>query len=933
MKSLLAAALLATLTTPLAFANSAAIEDPSDATASTPSCPNGSPLAGTVRDATDALIPGAKIQLDSTVNTQTAASDGHFLFPCLTRGAHHLTITSEGFASQTLNISAPHNTHLVVTLALASVETQVDVDTTTTAANSANSSGPTQTISGSRLQALADDPDDLQRELQQLAGALGGANATISVDGFEGSSALPPKSSIAYIVVNPDQFSAQYREPPFDGGRVEIYTKPGAKTFHGALFAVNGSPWMNARDPFSTSKAALGKQRYGFELSGPVTKKNSDFAITLEHRSIDDFAVIDATTLDNSGNPINVFANVATPQRLWLATARYDLQLGAKNTLIATYSANVNHLLNQGVGGSSLAETGYDSQTYEHMFRLSSVTTASAHLMHEARASFRFDGEIDNPTSLAPQVSVAGAFTSGGASIGAQRHREFNLEYDDDAILTTKSHTFKFGIVFNTWTEHYQFRTNFNGGYTFGGGAAPVLDSNNQPTAQTTTITGIEQYRRAILGLPGGAPTAYNNVAGSPTVRFTQVRNAAFFQDDYKLPHGVQISYGVRYYIQNDPLLLSSLVPRLGILWSPNKKGTWTLHAHAGIFSGRIGFDDNSEVLREDGVNRITSTIYSPNCPAFNAGTCNPFSGATVIHSLRQFSPHIGNISWAAENIGGTRSLPHGFNLSADLYFGRLWNGSLTRNINSPLNNSPTGPRPGQANLNILQVQSGGQGTISAQFIGIEQHTLKHVQFFFGTVHVRIIDDNNDTTFNAPQSSTSMAGELAPRANQPEWNVFGNATFTLPYALQLSNNIQGHMDMHYNVTTGFDNNGDGNFNDRPQYALAGTPTCAANPKASPCSYITPYGALVASGGTGQLRRDEGVMPWRFYLDTNLQRAFAINNPKSEHPQKVTLNIRAANILNHTNVTSVGGVLGSPQFGQSYGADPGRRVEAGLRYTF
>ena len=65
---------------------------------------------------------------------------------------------------------------------------------------------------------------------------------------------MPPKDSIAYIKVNPDLFSAEYREPPFDGGRIEVYTKPGAKAYHGALFGTDSSPWMNARDPFAVSK-------------------------------------------------------------------------------------------------------------------------------------------------------------------------------------------------------------------------------------------------------------------------------------------------------------------------------------------------------------------------------------------------------------------------------------------------------------------------------------------------------------------------------------------------------------------------------------------------------------------------------------------------------------------------------------------------------
>ena len=76
------------------------------------------------------------------------------------------------------------------------------------------------------------------------------------------------------------------------------------------------------------------------------------------------------------------------------------------------------------------------------------------------------------------------------------------------------------------------------------------------------------------------------------------------------------------------------------------------------------------------------------------------------------------------------------------------------------------------------------------------------------------------------------------------------------------------------------------------------------------------------------------MPWQFYLDTNLQRTFKLtHNDKAEHPQTLTANIRSANVLNHLNVTQVGGVLGSPTFGIPYQADNGRRVEFGLRYAF
>jgi len=76
------------------------------------------------------------------------------------------------------------------------------------------------------------------------------------------------------------------------------------------------------------------------------------------------------------------------------------------------------------------------------------------------------------------------------------------------------------------------------------------------------------------------------------------------------------------------------------------------------------------------------------------------------------------------------------------------------------------------------------------------------------------------------------------------------------------------------------------------------------------------------------------MPWTIYLDSNLQRSFTLTrNAKAEHQQTLTVNLRSSNLLNHTNVTQVGGVLGSPLFGLPFAADNGRRIEAGLRYSF
>ena len=201
-------------------------------------------------------------------------------------------------------------------------------------------------------------------------------------------------------------------------------------------------------------------------------------------------------------------------------------------------------------------------------------------------------------------------------------------------------------------------------------------------------------------------------------------------------------------------------------------------------------------------------------------------------------------------------------------------------------------------------------------------------------MRVELIDDTDDSEFFTPQSSTSNAGEFAHRTGQNVWNLFGNGTVKLPEKVDWSINFNGGQGSHYNITTGFDNNGDGNFNDRPQYAPAGMPLCTVAPAGTPCAIATQWGPLVNSGGVGVFPRNKGVLPWRVYLDMNLQRAFTLtHNAKAEHQQVLTVNLRSSNVLNHLNVTQEGGVLGSPQFGIPYAADNGRRIEAGLRYSF
>ena len=325
-------------------------------------------------------------------------------------------------------------------------------------------------------------------------GVPGGA--IITVNGFQNGSPLPPKASIAEIRINPDPFSSQYERAPWIAPNIEITTKPGAKAFHGALFFVESdSPW-NATDPFSVTATPASKQRYGFELSGPVISRNSDFFLALEKRDIHEFNVVDAETLDSGYNPEPLEQTVAAPQRLWIGSARGDWQITPNDAATLSFSSNLSNLGNQGVGGLNLASSGFDSLMSEYDLRLLNTQILSSHLLNETRIGYSWLRTEQTPLSTEPSLMVAGYFTGGGATSGNLNDRERDLEADDDFILTKGKHSLKVGLQSLAFFIHDYDPDTFNGAFVFGGGSAPALDANNNPSGETTTIDALEQYRR-----------------------------------------------------------------------------------------------------------------------------------------------------------------------------------------------------------------------------------------------------------------------------------------------------------------------------------------------------------------------------------------------------------------------------------------------------
>ncbi len=878
-----------------------------------------------VFDATGALVRGASIAavgFDGKVRSTSSGVDGRWTLLCLPPSSYQVQVSSPGFQSKetaALDVQINRNITLTTKLQVASVTETLEVDGEEQGATPEGSN----VLHGKQLDGFAEDPDDLQRQLQALAAASGGipGSALITVDGFQSPSTLPPKSAIQEVRISPDMFSAEYQYPPYAGGRIEVFTKPGQDKFHGAIFGTLGSHIWNANDPLSVSATPAGKQRVGFELNGPLLKgKRADFALDLDHRSIDENAVVNATVLANAGTPVPFHQTVSTPQRLWLANARTGWQPGAKDTLTVSFAANDNGMENKGVGGLVLQEGGAFARVSEYDLRVVNTTFLTKNLLHSFRAGLSWKTMAQTPNSAAPQVGVAGAFTGGGSIAGPMHNAERDLEVDDEVYLSLKTHTIKAGVqVLDASINDYDPDT-FNGAFTFGGGSAPALDG----TGGTVTITGLEQYRRAVAGLPGGNPTTYSQTSGIAAVPLEQWTIATYAQDDWKVSSRMTLSAGLRYFAQTAPTVVDAFAPRAGVTYAFGKRQKWVLHARTGLFYAPIATPASLQTVRLNGQLQRSLTVYSP---SYNNPLGSP-AGTSPIEQQRRFSNGIGITPSSQSQLGVEHSFFRSWSVNANVYYTASWGVLRSFNANAPIVSSSgddpaDAPRPLTPNLNLFEYGRTGRFAGPFAFLGVN-HFAQRFSLISGYLY-NGFQTNAESANTFPQSTYEKSRDWARPTGSPTHSLFAVILYSLPFKIGSTTNLSLSSGAPYDVTTGFDSNGDGVFNDRP--SLVTTSGSGV--------YATRFGLLSTNTSNGNLQRNIGTMPAAVHLDLSLNRSFPLKEKRGSvlHQQTLRFDARSANLLNHANYTAVDGIVGTPQFTQPTTADFGRRIEFGARISF
>ena len=775
-------------------------------------------LRGQVTDPSGAVVTNATVAVlvsGGPTHSATTNRSGAYEIGNLVPGRYTVTANAQGFAvfvQNDVDVAAGQAAQFNIALDISVQKEKVNVEEETPQVEvNPASNASAIVLNGKDLEALPDDPDELQADLEALAGPSAGPNGgQIYIDGFTGGQ-LPPKSSIREIRINQNPFSAEYDKLGY--GRIEIFTKPGTDKYHGQFSVEGNNSGLNSRNPFLNADAAQPYYSviYMGNIGGPINKKAS-FFFNVQRRNIDEIAVVDAPVLGLS-------ESVPNPRTRTNISPRIDYQVTPNNTLTARYQYYRDTQENAGVGGSVLPEAGYDTTSTEHTVQITDTQVLGTKAVNETRFQYLRDNSGQTALSTAVGINVLGEFTRGGASSGTETDHEDHYELQNYTSISQGKHFLKFGGRLRAVHEVNTSSAGFNGTYIF-----PSLTAYNSLTPSQLTID---------------ATTS----GAAPTVPVTVVDAGLYIQDDWKVRPTFTVSGGLRFETQNAIHDHGDWAPRLGFAWGIGGGGKsapkTVLRGGFGLFYDRFAQD---LVLNTDRLNGVTQQQYIVTDPTYTIPPVIPTSSPTT-QTIYQISPnlHAPYIMQSAFSL--ERQVTKIANVTLTYLNSRGVHQFLSLNVNAPLPGTPgsTGPYPFPSEGPIYQYSSDGvfrQNQLIANFNIRAGAKLS----LFGYYSLNYANSDASGASNFPSNQYDLSVDYGRASFATRDRLFVGGTIGLPRGFRLSPFMIFNSGAPYNVTAGQDLSHDSLLNDRPAFATNVSGSCLSPTVA--CHYVVPASSYV-----------------------------------------------------------------------------------------
>ena len=833
-----------------------------------------SSLRGLVIDQLGAAIVGATVTLtDATgqAKTTVSSSEGTYLFSGLAPGKYTIRAAAKGFAPSgdaEVELKAGQRQTLDLNLKVTIEEQKVTIAGETPVSTEPTANANQTVISGKDLDALPDDPDELAAALQALAGPSMGPNGgQIFIDGFSGGS-LPSKSSIREIRINQNPFAAENDQP---SGRIDVFTKPGTDKLRGSASLNFNDESLNSRNPFADHRTPFQVRQFGGNLSGPLVANKASYFVDLERREVNDNELVVATILNSNFNPVSIREGVITPRRFVNFSPRLDYALNTKNTLVARYSYNHSNLQNNGVGGFSLPERAFTAVSTTHNIQLTETAVLNPTVINETRFQFTHSRNENLGDSSQPTLIVSGSFVGGGSQVGHFINTDQRWELGNFTAMQKGQHAYKVGGRLRGVHVDNVNPSNFGGQYVFTGGGAPQLDANNNPIPGTAIpVDSLERYRRTLVlsnypcQIPdrnpcrftpseirerGGGAAQFSINTGNPEASVSQFDIGVYAQDDWRVRPNITFSYGLRYEYQTNTHSPMNFGPRAAVAWSPGAANSahppkMVIRAGFGVFYNRFGEAQTLQARRFNGVNEQQFLVRET--PLFNSNgqvvppvatpldafpNIPPLSGATAARQITwRVAPDLRTPTFYGGGLQVERQLPYKFTMFAGVFILQIQHVIRARDLNAPLPGTittanPSGVRPLGNIGDIYQIESSGRFNQNQIFVGFNNRFNRAVSFFgnYSLSHIKN-DTDGQGSRSFPANPYDFHGEYGRAIFDIRHRFAFGGTWSLPWwGVSLNPFILASSGGPFNIITGADTNGDGQFSERPAFAAAGVP--------------------------------------------------------------------------------------------------------------
>ncbi|MBT9333204.1 TonB-dependent receptor [Paracidobacterium acidisoli] len=852
-------------------------------------------VSGTVLDPEGALVRAAKIALISADHlSQATQSDdfGVFRFPDVAPGRYTITAQATGFslfALSDVDVQPGQNVRLNLRIRIEVQQQQVQISGQTLD-TSPDQNASAMILRRPELDTLPDNPQDLQLQLQVMAGSDPESPTQFYVDGFT-SGKLPPKSAIREIRINENPYSAEYDKVGFS--RVEIFTKPGTEKLHGDLFLLGNDSALNSRNPYVSTQPSYSSVYALGDVNGPLSKFASYF-LSVESQRYESQSFIHAVTTPGGAA---YDAAVPSPQTGLDLTPRFDFQAGKDQTVTVRYEINratQDDLLSSSF---SLPSQAISTRNVQQTLQISDTQMYGAHVVNETRFQYVRTRNHQIAASSLPTIVVQGAFTGGGNNLGTVIDKQDQYELQNYASVAAGAHFLRFGGRWRATRDSNDSNADFNGQYIF---------------------SSLDDYA-------AGKPSLFSLTTGQSKIAILAQDLGLYAEDEWKLHPNMTLAYGLRFETQNHIHDHADFAPRLSYSWAigaTDKKAASTiLRAGAGIFYNRFTPDLVLTAERQNGIVQQEYLVENPSYPNF------PPPNGSSSPTIYRIAPLLHAPYTAEESIEIDETLRKILTLSATWQYSRGIDLLLTRNINAPLPGTfPASPvRPLGTNENIYEYES--EGASKRNRLLVRFHLTTGPVLLYGSWTLGWNKANTAGPASFPSNQYDLHADWGRASNDIRAQGYLGGVINLPWSLQATPFLVMQSATPFNITIGQDLNGDAQFNDRPAFATDLN---------RPSVYRTRYGNFDADPLPGQtiVPINYANGPSQTMLNFTLLRSIgfgpavqdsapaapaAAGGKKKKTPVErkynLALGFEAQNILNNVNPAPPVGVLESPLFGQ------------------